>query len=125
MFNFKCMHNILYPNDKLFKMNLVLSKACSYCKEHNETIIHLFSACTKTISTWNLLKTKTKLTLPVLTPKSAFFGFHEIDDKLINHIHLIFSKLQFIRTETKIFAVKPTSSIKLSKQKKSNKILLT
>ena len=44
----------------------------------------------KTINTWNLLRTKTKLTLPVLTPKSAFFGFHKIDDKLINHIHLIF-----------------------------------
>ena len=90
MFHFKCMHNILYLNDRLFKMNLVTSNACSYCNEQNETIIHLFSACTKTINTWNLLRTKTKLTLPVLTPKSAFFGFHEIDDKLINHIHLIF-----------------------------------
>ena len=81
---------ILYLNDRLFKMNLVTSNACSYCNEQNETIIHLFSACTKTINTWNLLRAKTKLTLPVLTPKSAFFGFHEIDDKLINHIHLIF-----------------------------------
>ena len=90
MFHFKCMHNILYLNDKLFKMNLAPSKTCSYCSVHDETVIHLFSACIHTLNTWNLLRNKTKLTLPVLTPKSAFFGFHEVDDKLINHIHLIF-----------------------------------
>ena len=89
-FHFKCMHNILYLNDKLFKINLITSNACSYCNEQNETIIHLFRACTKTINTWNLLRIETKLTLPVLTPKISFFGFYEIDDKLINHIHLIF-----------------------------------
>ena len=102
MFHFKCMHNILYLNDKLFKMNLVLSKACSYCREHNDTIIHLFSACTKNISAWNLLRTRTNLTLPVLTPKCAFFGFHEIDDKLINHIHLIFKIAVYKNRNTNI-----------------------
>ena len=90
MFHFKFMHNVLYLNDKLFKMNLVPSKTCSYRSVHNETVMHLFSAYTQTLNTWNLLRHRTKLTLPVLSPKSAFFGFHEVDDKLINHIHLIF-----------------------------------
>ena len=90
MFHYKYMHNILYLNNKLFKMNHFPSKTCSYCSVHDETVSHLFSACSQTLNTWNLLRIRTKLTLPVLTPKSAFFGFHEVDDKLINHIHLIF-----------------------------------
>ena len=92
--------------------------------KQNKTIINLFSACTKTINTWNLLRTKTKLTLPVWTPKSAFFGFHEIDDKLINHIHLIF-KIAVYKNRNKNICSETYVINKIIQTKKIEQKLLT
>ena len=42
MFQYKVLHNILYPNKMLFKFGKVTSPRCSFCKLHDEKIMHIF-----------------------------------------------------------------------------------
>ena len=44
-FDFKCTHNILFLNKMLFKWKKVASPLCSFCKQEDENILHLFSKC--------------------------------------------------------------------------------
>ena len=40
-FQFKCLHNILFLNERLFRLKHVASCLCSFCKTSPETIIHI------------------------------------------------------------------------------------
>ena len=97
-FHYKCALNILSLNDSLSKIRknndhtqmISDSSKCSYCKNANETIIHLFKDCPHVKEIWSALNQKISIDLPNLTPKSAYFGFFENDSMIVNHIHLIF-----------------------------------
>ena len=91
VFQFKCSHNILYLNNRLYKFGFAHSPLCSFCNLNNETIVHLFSECKISISLWQQLKNHFlyKIPLPDLDPQSAFFGFLE-GNFLQNNILLIF-----------------------------------
>ena len=56
MFQYKVLHNILYANKMLFKFGKVTSPRCSFCKLHDETIMHLFYKCLIVKELWNQLK---------------------------------------------------------------------
>ena len=56
MFQFKVLHNVLYANKMLFKFGKVTSPRCSFCKLHDETIMHLFYKCLIVKELWNQLK---------------------------------------------------------------------
>ena len=56
MFQYKVLHNTLYVNKMLFKFAKVISPRCSFCKLHEETIIHLFYDCLIVKRIWNQLK---------------------------------------------------------------------
>ena len=91
MFHFKCSHNILFLNKALFKMNIKSTSLCSYCHHADETIVHLFAECEIVKELWtDLSREFTEFVFPVLTPKSAYFGFYDLDNIMVNHIHLIF-----------------------------------
>ena len=73
-------------------MGISDTKLCSFCKRHDETIQHLFFNCQKTNKLWNELKVKfyqKGINLPVLTAHSAYLGFPDENDILVNHLHLI------------------------------------
>ena len=100
MFHSKCSHNILFLNKALFKMNLHNTSLCSYCHLTDETLEHLFAHCEIVKRLWTDLSNEfTEITFPVLTTKSAFFGFYECNDMLLNHIHLIFKIAIYIKRE--------------------------
>ena len=42
LFQYKVLDNILFENKMLFKFGKATSSLCSFCKLHDETIIHLF-----------------------------------------------------------------------------------
>ena len=67
IFHYKCLNNILYLNNALFKMKLIDSPLCYFCKEQNESISHLFLECRDTKSLWNAVQSffENKLTLPL------------------------------------------------------------
>ena len=56
MFQYKVLHNALYVNKMLFKFGKVISPRCSFCKLHEETIMHLFYDCLIVKRIWNQLK---------------------------------------------------------------------
>ena len=45
IFKYKVLNNILYLNDRLYKMGIVQTPLCSLCKQEKETGIHLLSQC--------------------------------------------------------------------------------
>ncbi len=51
-FQFKINHNILYTNEKLYKIGKVESPLCCMCNEQVETLVHLFVECEKLKSFW-------------------------------------------------------------------------
>ena len=44
-FQFKISHNILFTNEKLFRIGLKQTDKCNLCKETTETLSHLFVEC--------------------------------------------------------------------------------
>ncbi len=42
-FQFKISHNILFTNEKLFRIGLKQTDKCNFCKEETETLSHLFA----------------------------------------------------------------------------------
>ena len=75
MFQCKVLHNILYANKILFKLGKVTSPRFSFCKLHDETIMHLFCDCLIVKRLWNQLKSilSNNLIFPISTPQSAIF----------------------------------------------------
>ena len=92
MFHFKILHNVLYLNKNLFKMQLVSCPLCSFCKETEETVQHVFSECITVQNIWNdlqnLLRPETEI--GPLDVTSAFLGPPSGTDTIVCHIHLIF-----------------------------------
>ena len=80
MFQYKVLHNTLYVNKMLFKFGKVISPRCSFCKLHEETIMHFFYDCLIVKRIWNQLKSvlSHNLNFTIITPLSAIFGFWEI-----------------------------------------------
>ena len=53
IFQYKILNNILFLNNRLFKMNIVNSELCSFCEAEPETIIHLLCSCRKVKQLWS------------------------------------------------------------------------
>ena len=94
MFQYKCLHNILYLNKVLYRIGFADSPLCSYCKQDNETIQHLFLECTVSKSLWNDIITffSDTLDIPNLNLQSAVLGYFDSrkDSPALNNILLIF-----------------------------------
>ena len=98
IFHFKCSHNVLFLNERLFKMGVVENPKCSFCKLVNEDINHLFYECIFSKRLWNKIKSHFReLNLPELTPESAYLGFQNVDDILVNLVHIVF-KISLYKT---------------------------
>ena len=92
MFQYKVLHNTLYVNKMLFKFGKVISPRCSFCKLHEETIMHLFYDCLIVKRIWNQLKSilSSNLSFVICTPQSAIFGFWNLDMYKDVYLLLIF-----------------------------------
>ena len=94
IFQYKIVHNILFLNARLFRMQIVDTPACSLCHNVDETTSHIFSECPVTQNLWNQIKNifAPHLIFDDLIPQSALLGFLNVDDDHIikNHILLIF-----------------------------------
>ena len=55
-FQFKFLHRRIATNSYLFKIGIASDNLCSFCKERNETILHLFWECTFVQAFWNEIK---------------------------------------------------------------------
>ena len=105
VFQFKLSHNILYTNNRLYKMKLVESEMCTFCNSTLETPVHLFYDCDVASKLRQELVdnigTKFKVKFEDLSKKRIMFGF--IKDwkgpnmMLLNHLLLMFKRYIYIQ----------------------------
>ena len=99
-FQYKIINNALFLNRKLFKMGLMDSPTCSFCRLLDEPPVHFFCQCGVTVELWSKRQNwlSLHLILPELDLKNALLGYtqssceNRIRVKLINHIILIFKR---------------------------------
>ena len=81
----------------LFRFGKTPSPLCSFCKLHDETLIHLFSSCNQFISLWieRKLFFSKYIQLTLLSPHIATYDFVKGDSKsfLIQNMVLMVFKL--------------------------------
>ena len=99
------MHNVLYLNEKFFLFKKAETKLCPFCKNDNETLVHVFANCVVTVNLWSNIKGyfNDNLNIPLLTPQSAIFGFLEVDNNIfyiLNHILLLFKHFIYISRDS-------------------------
>ena len=97
IFQYKILNNILYLNNKLYKMTIAESPSCSFCG--NDTL-HFFVHCsiTQNLSTQIQNWLSHILDIPELTSKVAILGKYPCQgatDLLINHIILMLKKFLY------------------------------
>ena len=95
MSQYKVLHYIQYGNKMLFKFGKVTYPQCSFCKLHDETIMHLFYEYLIVKKIWNQLKSilSNNLTFPISMSHSAIIRFCDFDTNehlILNHLLLIF-----------------------------------
>ena len=95
-FQFKILHNILYTNEKLYKLNPVKfpTNLCSFCHAVSETIEHLFYNCKHTIGIWEAIITVwgKALKLRAVPSKICLILSDPDETLLLNFISLIVRK---------------------------------
>ena len=69
-FQFKICHNILFTNEKLFRVGIKTTDKCNICKKEVETLSHLFVTCDHVKTLWK------KIMENLLSP----FGVDELDE---------------------------------------------
>jgi hypothetical protein len=89
-FQFKVNHNIIFTNDRLYKIGYVSSDLCTFCNEYSETLCHLFVECHKIKELWSQV-TQTLLSpygIEQLSEKDILLGIicRENQNNVINHI---------------------------------------
>ena len=100
IFQCKILNNILYLNNRLYKMTIAESPLCSLCGNDTETILHFFRHCSITQNFWTQMQNwlSNILDIPVLTSKIAILGKYSSQgatDILINHIILMFKTFMY------------------------------
>ena len=93
-FQYRIIHRIICTNKLLYKMKILQSPLCTFCKSFDESIFHIFCECDIIQDYWNevesLILQKTGRIIP-FTSKNIIFGItsSHIDVKTINVLILI------------------------------------
>ena len=98
IFRFRLLHNILFLNKHLHKMNITDTAQCSFCNSTGETYMRLFAEYVNTENLWTALQIclGSACQLPNLNRQNAILGFpmskSDLSSLLVNHILLIFKR---------------------------------
>jgi len=100
-FQFRCIKDIVYLNERLLKMNLVDDDLCSLCMLAKETPVHFFVKCTYAMDLMKRIidhfRVFRKYNVLELSVKDILYGvlIEDISDpqvKLMNHIIILYKK---------------------------------
>ena len=91
-FQYKVSNNALYLNKKLFIFEKSPSSLCSFCKQADEIILHLFYQCNITKELWNRLDLffNDRFHLPQLYHRLPFV------DSVIHIVITLYLKMRFL-----------------------------
>ena len=104
-FQFKLLHHILFTNYDLKRRGMEVSPACTFCKQEDETLKHLFHSCNETHKFWQdfLNFFKDGLTLYNLPSLSEILFGNITFSGLYNHLlllakrHIYFMKMKNLK----------------------------
>ena len=105
VFQYKILNNILYLNNRLYKLGFADNPLCSLCTKEPETIKHLFCYCIYTQKLWKSLERwlRASVVLPALTAEAAIIGKWDAEHSsslLVNHVTLLFKRFLYINRTT-------------------------
>ena len=91
-FQFKICHNILFTNEKLFRVGITTTDKCNICKKEVETLSHLFVTCDHVKLLWKKIEENllSPFGVDVLTEVDILLGVKTTDklNPIVNHIIL-------------------------------------
>ena len=108
-FQYTVLNNIVFTNEKLFKIKMTDSPQCTFCKNEIESLEHLFYNCKMTRSLWVALRSWLVEYNINLKPSSVFnvlFGIFNAGEDFVIVNHLIL-EAKFYIYRCKLNGVKP------------------
>ena len=97
-FQYKFLNRIIYTSKALYKMGIVSSPTCTFCRKSEESLEHLFIYCEFSRDFWLSVTLWLKdffKDLDVLNATNIIFGFFTEDYLLLNHILIICKQVIF------------------------------
>jgi len=100
-FQFRCIKNIIFLNDRLFKMKLIDDDICSLCNSEKETPSHFFVYCNVAKELWikllNVYSVFNEHNILQLTERDVLYGVYVNKAecpkiKLMNHLIILCKK---------------------------------
>ena len=94
-FQYKVLNNIVFTNEKLFKIKMIDSPQCTFCKNEIESLEHLFYNCEITRSLWVALRSRLMECNINLEPLSFFnvlFGIFNAGEDFVTVNRLMRNK---------------------------------
>ena len=90
-FQYKILNRILYTNRILYKMNLVPSPMCTFCRDHEETLDHLPISCACSKNFWLSVISWLNMKINKLDEITILFGISDDNpgNCLLNHIIIL------------------------------------
>jgi len=92
-FQYKILNNIIFTNQKLFKLKMIESPLCTFCKRETKSLKHLFFNCYVTKFFWEAFCSwliECSISLQPLTLTDIVFGIFNVekDFDILNHLVL-------------------------------------
>ena len=93
-FQYKVLNNLVFTNEKLFKIKMIDSPQCTFCKNEIESLEHLLYSCEITRSFWVALRSwlmECNINLEPLSVFNVLFGILNAgeDFVIVNHLILV------------------------------------
>ena len=110
-FQYKLLHRIIYANKSLFKMGLVPSPMCSFCKKLEESLEHLFIYCDTSKNFWFSVTEWLKehsFGVNHLSALEISFGLVSKENLLLNHIIILGKHVIY---QSRSLNIKPTLTL--------------
>ena len=124
-FQYKFLHRAIFTNSRLFKMKLVNSESCTFCKSNKETTDHLFWDCEVTknyIKQYlNFIKQNCNLELH-LSKKMFFLGLDTKDKSELHGLNCSLIILKYSILQAKLKNTTPKFQIFLNSLKSTYNI---
>ena len=98
-FQYKVLNNIVFTNEKMFRLNMTDSPSCTFCKREVESFEHLFFYCDVTKTFWEAFCSwlgECKVKFQPFTIMDIIFGVFNTEDDYIILNHLILTAKFYI-----------------------------
>ena len=132
-FEYKILKNIVFTNEKLFRLKLTDSSLCAFCNRETESVEHLFFYCDVTMTFWKALCSwlgKYKIKLQPFTIMDILFGVFKMggDFDILNHVMLAAKlyiykcKMNTVHPSLRVYKAKIKAIYQVEKTIRRNKL---